>query len=91
MLLFKALQLYFFKLTMRNWGAPYHFILSAIGTDLTMLFLPRAAAVAAIFGIALLYEYMQLKTAAQMRASALNDMLEDIIFDCAGIIYAILT
>ena len=91
---------FFFQLTMRNWGCPYHFILTDLGTFFSLYIVYNIKPLynlidypgswifivfLIINSIGLIYEKIQLNKGADKR-----DSKEDLIANCLGSLIGII-
>lgn len=70
---------FFHKLTVRNWGFPWHIILSWFGVNIFETFLHIRFAMAIVLVCAVGYELYQLRTAKRdIRKDSMEDMLANV-------------
>ncbi len=78
---------FFYELTKRNWGAPYHLILAWFGVNIAELFLTVLGAIILVVSLSVIYEIYQMITDD---GNTSRDSIEDLIADLIGIILGVI-
>lgn len=88
------IERFFFRLTLENWGFPWHIILCWGAVNLGQLLFLTEWVAPVVFAVGVLYEIYQIiqykRRAAYQECNYIRDMWQDLIADAIGVLLGIL-